>query len=97
MAAPPETRERPCASPGNPVFSCVLDAAARGPGACPREPRLLLYRTTAADYGALPPTAATAPCRHFPRDSALTDHLLVCGRNPASRLNTALDKGPLCP
>ncbi|XP_060116086.1 piercer of microtubule wall 2 protein [Heteronotia binoei] len=79
----------PCASPGNPVFSCMLKGATLTTA---HKAQLLLYRTTSGDYGAVPLTAPLAPCRYHPRDNAFTDHLLACGKAHYSGINTSLDK-----
>uniref|UniRef100_A0ACB8E555 Uncharacterized protein n=1 Tax=Sphaerodactylus townsendi TaxID=933632 RepID=A0ACB8E555_9SAUR len=90
-------RSPPCASPGNPVFSCMLEAALLRARTGLPEPRRLLHKTTSGDYGALAPTAHMAPCRYFPRDNALTDLLFACGKNQHSHgINTGLDKSRVC-
>ncbi|XP_077174336.1 piercer of microtubule wall 2 protein [Paroedura picta] len=82
----------PCASPGNPVFSCMLDPAVLTTSTRLTKPRLLLYKTTSSDYGAVPPTTPMAPCRYYPKDNSLTDHLFACGKTQHNGINTGLDK-----
>ncbi|XP_015264666.1 PREDICTED: uncharacterized protein C15orf65 homolog [Gekko japonicus] len=82
----------PCTSPGNPVFSCMLKAATLTTGTCLTRPQLLLYKTTSSDYGAVPPTTPMVPCRYYPKDNSLTDHLFACGKTEYNCINTALDK-----
>ncbi|XP_042332398.1 uncharacterized protein C15orf65 homolog [Sceloporus undulatus] len=95
----PSAQRCPCANPGNPVFSCMLDPKAL-PSALPgkrgrplAQAQLLIYRTTSSDYGQLPPEPQAAPCRFCPRENTFTNHLLACGRTPSGGINTGIDRG----
>lgn len=83
---------RPCANPGNPVFSCMLESTALTTRNFLTKPKPLLFKTTSSDYGAIPPTSQMVPYRHFPRDNAFTTHLFRCGLTQNNCLNTGIDK-----
>ncbi|XP_010139937.1 PREDICTED: uncharacterized protein C15orf65 homolog [Buceros rhinoceros silvestris] len=86
----------PCANPGNPVFSCMLDPKTLMTNGSLRKPQVLLFRTTSSDYGAIPPNAQLAPCTYHPVDHTFSKHLLPCGPFQDSGLNTALDRSRVC-
>uniref|UniRef100_A0A8D0B619 Uncharacterized protein n=1 Tax=Salvator merianae TaxID=96440 RepID=A0A8D0B619_SALMN len=86
----------PCANPGNPVFSCMLDAKTVTSSNFLTKPRLLLYKTTSGEYGAIPPTSPMVPCKFYPRNNAFTTHVLACGLAQYNCINTGLDKTRVC-
>ncbi|XP_025027339.1 uncharacterized protein C15orf65 homolog, partial [Python bivittatus] len=86
-----------CASPGNPVFTCLRDARALLTGTRLSAPLPLLYKTAASEYGALRPTSVMAPCRFCPRDSAFSTRLAATGPPQYNRINTGVDPPPPAP
>ncbi len=74
---------KPCANPGNPVFSCVIK-----PGSPPLD---LLYKTTSSDHGARSPTFESSPCSYHPISQSFSQHLGLCGMLQDKSFNTSLD------
>lgn len=83
---------RPCANPGNPVFSCMLEPAFLTTSNFLTKPKPLLFKTTSSDYGAIPPTSQMVPCYYFPKNNAFTTHLFHCGLTQNNCLNTGIDR-----
>uniref|UniRef100_A0A8D2LSE6 Chromosome 15 open reading frame 65 n=2 Tax=Varanus komodoensis TaxID=61221 RepID=A0A8D2LSE6_VARKO len=82
----------PCADPGNPVFSCMLDSKILTTSNFLTKPQPLLYKTTSNEYGAIPPTSQMVPCKFFPKDNSFTNHLFKCGLTQFNCINTGVDK-----
>ncbi|XP_030313203.1 uncharacterized protein C15orf65 homolog [Calypte anna] len=82
----------PCANPGNPVFSCMLDPKTLITDASWTKPQVLLFKTTSSEYGSIPPILQMVPCRYYPADNAFSKHTLTCGLYQQSCLNTAIDR-----
>ncbi|XP_033023494.1 uncharacterized protein C15orf65 homolog, partial [Lacerta agilis] len=87
---------RPCANPGNPVFSCMLEAKTLTSSNFLTKPQLLLYKTTSSEYGAIPPTTQMVPCKFCPKDNNFTNHLFTCGMTRFNGINTGTDKNRVC-
>ncbi|XP_009938523.1 piercer of microtubule wall 2 protein [Opisthocomus hoazin] len=81
-----------CANPGNPVFSCMLDPRTLITNGSLTKPQVLLFKTTASEYGAIPPVSQLVPCTYHPVDRTFSKHLLACGSSQDSYLNTATDR-----
>lgn len=77
----------PCVNPGNPVFSCMMSAAALR--AKPQHP---LYRTSSREYGLRPPTAECCPCTYHPKNERFSRELFTFGMYRDNSFNTALDR-----
>uniref|UniRef100_A0A670KG99 Uncharacterized protein n=1 Tax=Podarcis muralis TaxID=64176 RepID=A0A670KG99_PODMU len=86
---------RPCANPGNPVFSCMLEAKTLTSSNFLTKPQLLLYKTS-GEYGAIPPTTQMVPCKFCPKDNTFTNHLFTCGMTRFNGINTGTDKNKVC-
>ncbi|XP_019359800.1 PREDICTED: uncharacterized protein C15orf65 homolog isoform X1 [Gavialis gangeticus] len=82
----------PCANPGNPVFSCMLDPKALTTNNFLTKPQLLLFKTTSSDYGAIPPTSQMVPCKYHAKVQTFSKQLLTCGLRQHNYINTAIDK-----
>uniref|UniRef100_A0ABM5EY24 Piercer of microtubule wall 2 protein isoform X1 n=2 Tax=Pogona vitticeps TaxID=103695 RepID=A0ABM5EY24_9SAUR len=82
----------PCARPGNPVFSCMLDAKTLTTSNFLTKPQLLLYKTTSSEYGNIPPTSQMVPCKFYPRNNSFTNHLFACGLTEFNSINTGVDR-----
>uniref|UniRef100_A0A8D3ALZ9 Uncharacterized protein n=1 Tax=Scophthalmus maximus TaxID=52904 RepID=A0A8D3ALZ9_SCOMX len=78
---------KPCVSPGNPVFSCMM---ARTKHQNP------LYRTTASDYGRQSPTFESSASSFYPRSQRFTKDLGRIGMYRDNTFNTALDRSRVC-
>ncbi|XP_010159276.1 PREDICTED: uncharacterized protein C15orf65 homolog [Eurypyga helias] len=65
-----------CTSPGNPVFSCMLDPKTLMTNGSLRKPQVLLFKTSSSEYGAIPPVPQMVPC-HQVRTLSKTN-LLIC-------------------
>lgn len=81
-----------CANAGNPVFSCMLKAKALTTTNLLTKPQAMLFKTTSSDYGAIPPTAHTVPCRYYPMENSFTEHLFICGLTQYNCINTGIEK-----
>ncbi|KAK0137310.1 hypothetical protein N1851_020208 [Merluccius polli] len=84
-----------CSNPGNPVFSCMISANNRTPGAAPAP----WFRTTSSQYGAARPTWGCFPCSHHPQTRTFSRHLARCGMYRDHSFNTCLDRSRVhdCP
>ncbi|XP_026167724.1 uncharacterized protein C15orf65 [Mastacembelus armatus] len=92
--------KKTCASPGNPVFSCMMTSAAKE--VLPvlwLKAQNPLYRTTSSDYGLFPPTFESAPCTFHPKSQRFSEDLAKSGMFCDSTFNTALDRNRVydCP
>ncbi|XP_053933779.1 piercer of microtubule wall 2 protein [Cuculus canorus] len=81
-----------CTSPGNPVFSCMLDPKTLMTNGSSTKPQLLLFKTTSSEYGAIPPVTQMVPRAYHPVDLTFSKHLMTCGSFQNGYLNTALDR-----
>ncbi|XP_009955285.1 PREDICTED: uncharacterized protein C15orf65 homolog, partial [Leptosomus discolor] len=81
-----------CTNPGNPVFSCMLDPKTLMTNGTLTKPRVLLFKTTSSEYGAIAPVSQMVPCTYHPMDQTFSKHLLTCGSFHDSCLNTAMDR-----
>nr|XP_033775639.1 uncharacterized protein C15orf65 homolog [Geotrypetes seraphini]XP_033775640.1 uncharacterized protein C15orf65 homolog [Geotrypetes seraphini] len=81
-----------CTNPGNPVFSCMIDARAPPSKMSLTKAHSILYKTTSDSYGALPTYCEIAPCSHHPLTQRFSDPLGICGMYRNHSFNTALDR-----
>ncbi|XP_029430916.1 uncharacterized protein C15orf65 homolog [Rhinatrema bivittatum] len=82
----------PCVSPGNLVFSCMMDSRAPPAKISLAKAQKILFKTTSSSYGALPAPCEMAPCTHHPMSQRFSNHLGICGMYRNYSLNTALDR-----
>ncbi|XP_009884071.1 PREDICTED: uncharacterized protein C15orf65 homolog [Charadrius vociferus] len=81
-----------CGNPGNPVFSCMLDAETLMINGSLKKPQVLLFKTTSSEYGAISPVSQMVARTYHPVDQTFSKHLLTCGSLEDSYLNTAIDR-----
>ncbi|CAN9498698.1 unnamed protein product [Ophioblennius macclurei] len=85
---------KPCANPGNPVFSYMGKprTAEEAPSGAKPKSMNLLYRTTSSEYGRRPPTFQTAPSSFHPKSQKFSETLSKTGMYRDNSFNTALDR-----
>ncbi|MEE6503003.1 hypothetical protein FKM82_004707 [Ascaphus truei] len=83
---------RPCTSPGNPVFSCMVNPSTSPINVSQIKPQSILFKTTSAEYGALRPSYEMAPCSFHPMSQQFSQHLGICGMYRNHSLNTMADR-----
>ncbi|XP_002741195.1 piercer of microtubule wall 2 protein-like isoform X1 [Saccoglossus kowalevskii] len=90
----------PCASPGNPIFSCMERPTIEAPqqsdegwfegyGTKSQHP---MYRTTNSKYGSMPPSVHTMPTSFHARSQKFSEPLGKCGMYRNKGLNTGMDQ-----
>ncbi|XP_077981042.1 piercer of microtubule wall 1 protein-like isoform X2 [Glandiceps talaboti] len=97
--AVPKESMPPCASPGNPIFSCMEKLPQEIPQHNSEEwfegyeqkPQHPMYMTTNMTYGSKPPSVHTMPTSFHARTQKFSEPLGKCGMYRNKGLNTGMD------
>ncbi|XP_013010193.2 piercer of microtubule wall 2 protein [Cavia porcellus] len=85
-------RQPPCLSPGNPVFSCMLDPKTLHTATSLSKPEMIMYKTSGGRYGEFSPLPQFLPCSYIPKEQGFSNHIRATGLFQNNTLNTALDR-----
>ena len=81
-----------CVNPGNPVFSCMLDPKTLHTATSLSKAQMIMYKTSASQYGAFSPRPFFFPCKFLPQEQAFTEHLKTTGFYQNNSLNVGPDR-----
>ncbi|XP_023579873.1 uncharacterized protein C15orf65 homolog [Octodon degus] len=84
--------QAPCVSPGNPVFSCMLDPKTLHTATSLSQPRMIMYKTSASRHGEFTPVPQFLPCNYAPKEQVFSSHIRATGLYQNNSLNTAPDR-----